>query len=113
MHLYIADPYCHGLGTKFVRVSAREYFRVLQLTRLFCPPNAFNLAPNRTRERAGFRYHFPPMVAPGPVNFRQPVTRWGRGARSNRHGSNAWKLTRYKKVTVTWFTVPLPDRLIC
>lgn len=78
MHLHIVDPTrrARGLGTRFVRASAYEYFRVLQLARLFCQPNAFNVAPNRTVQDAGFRYQFTHMDAPSPINFLQPVTRW-------------------------------------
>jgi RimJ/RimL family protein N-acetyltransferase len=47
MHLHILSSSHRrsGLGTEFVRLSAAEYFRVLSLQRLFCRPNAFNVAP--------------------------------------------------------------------
>lgn len=78
MHLHIveAPERRRGLGTEFVRLSAREYFRALELQRLFCQPNAFNVAPNRTLQRAGFRYVFTKEMQPSPINFRQPLTRW-------------------------------------
>jgi RimJ/RimL family protein N-acetyltransferase len=78
MHLHIVDPsHRHaGMGTEFVRQSAAVYFRVLELQRLYCQPNAFNVAPNRTLQRAGFRYVFTKQMAPSPINFPQPVTRW-------------------------------------
>ena len=78
MHLHLLQPQRrrHGLGTEFVRRSAAVYFDVLELERLYCQPNAFNAAPNRTAQRAGFRYLFTHQAAPGPINFAQPMTRW-------------------------------------
>jgi hypothetical protein len=64
------------MGTQFVRQSAAIYFQVLELRRLYCQPNAFNIAPNRTLQRAGFRYVFTQQMVPSPINFPQPVTRW-------------------------------------
>jgi RimJ/RimL family protein N-acetyltransferase len=78
MHLHILGPSHRrsGMGTQFVRQSATIYFQVLELQRLYCQPNAFNVAPNRTLQRAGFRYVFTKQMAPSPINFPQPVTRW-------------------------------------
>ncbi len=52
------------------------YFERLKLKRLFCEPNAFNVAPNRTLQKAGFKYLKTHMTVPGPLNFHQAVTRW-------------------------------------
>jgi RimJ/RimL family protein N-acetyltransferase len=78
MHLHIVEEGRRrsGLGTEFVRLSVEEYFRTLQLRRLFCQPNAYNVAPNRTLQRAGFRYVFTAEMAPSSINFPQPITRW-------------------------------------
>jgi RimJ/RimL family protein N-acetyltransferase len=78
MHLHIISPELRhrGFGAEFVKESARCYFQLLQLERLYCEPNAFNIAPNRTLQRAGFRYLFTHEAKPGPLNFRQPTTRW-------------------------------------
>jgi RimJ/RimL family protein N-acetyltransferase len=78
MHLHIVEEPNRrsGLGTQFVRLSVNEYFRALELKRLFCQPNAFNAAPNRTLQRAGFRYVFTKEMRPNPINFPQPLTRW-------------------------------------
>jgi RimJ/RimL family protein N-acetyltransferase len=59
-----------------VRRSAALYFRALQLKRLYSEPNAFNIAPNRTLQKAGFRYLKTHMTVPGPLNYHQAVTRW-------------------------------------
>ena len=42
MHLHIVNPDLRhqGFGTEFVRESARHYFQMLQLKRLYCEPNA-------------------------------------------------------------------------
>lgn len=78
MHLHILDAVHRrsGMGTEFVRQSAAAYFRALELQTLYCQPNAFNVAPNRTLQRAGFRYLFTKELTPSPINFPQPVTRW-------------------------------------
>jgi len=78
MHLHIVEApnRRRGLGTEFVRLSVEEYFRALELTRLFCQPNAYNVAPNRTLQRAGFRYVFSAEMQPSTINFLQPITRW-------------------------------------
>jgi RimJ/RimL family protein N-acetyltransferase len=78
MHLHIvgAELRNTGLGTQFVRLSAQAYFEGLELERLFCEPNAFNVAPNRTLQRAGFRYLFTHHAQPSSINFPQVTTRW-------------------------------------
>ncbi len=78
MHLHLVSPELRGrgFGARFVRESARHYFRVLRLERLFSEPNAFNTAPNRTLQRAGFHYLFTHEATPGSINFHQTTTRW-------------------------------------
>ncbi len=76
LHLLEADNRRKGLGVEFVKKSAAYYFRILELERLFCEPNAFNVAPNRTLQKAGFRYLFSHEAQPGPINFFQTTTRW-------------------------------------
>lgn len=78
MHLHVltAGDRNVGLGASFVRLSVRHYFEVLKLQRLYCEPNAFNTAPNRTVQKAGFRYLFSHEAAPSPINFPQVTTRW-------------------------------------
>jgi RimJ/RimL family protein N-acetyltransferase len=78
MHLHVIDPERRkqGIGTECVRRSVDLYFDRLKLKRLFCEPNAFNVAPNRTLQKAGFKYLKTHMTVPGPLNFHQAVTRW-------------------------------------
>jgi RimJ/RimL family protein N-acetyltransferase len=78
MHLHVTDPEHRnqGLGAECVRRSVGIYFERLKLKRLFCEPNAFNVAPNRALQKAGFKYLKTHMTVPGPLNFHQPVTRW-------------------------------------
>src|SRR5262249_60213600 len=49
MHLHIVHPQRRraGTGLRCVQESVRLYFELLQLERLLCEPNAFNVAPNR------------------------------------------------------------------
>jgi RimJ/RimL family protein N-acetyltransferase len=78
MHLHVTDPERRnrGIGVECVRRSVDIYFERLRLKRLFCEPNAFNVAPNRTLQKAGFKYLKTHMTVPGSLNFHQAVTRW-------------------------------------
>lgn len=78
MHLHILNPAQRnaGSGTACVKETVKIYFDALKLERLFCEPNAFNVAPNRTLQRAGFKYIKTHKTVPGPLNFHQAVTRW-------------------------------------
>jgi RimJ/RimL family protein N-acetyltransferase len=78
LHLHVVDPAdrAGGAGAVCVRDSVRIYAESLQLRRVFSEPNAFNVAPNRTLQRAGFRYVKTHWTVPGPLNYHQPVTRW-------------------------------------
>jgi RimJ/RimL family protein N-acetyltransferase len=78
MHLHVLKPEDRnsGFGTACVAQTAELYFDMLKLERLFCEPNAFNVAPNRTLQRVGFRYVKTHNTVPGPLNFHQAVTRW-------------------------------------
>jgi RimJ/RimL family protein N-acetyltransferase len=78
MHLHVTDPERRnqGIGAECVRRSVDIYFERLKLKRLFCKPNAFNVAPNRTLQKAGFKYLKTHMTVPGPLNYHQAVTRW-------------------------------------
>lgn len=78
MHLHILSPENRkaGVGAACVRESAKLYFEALELKRLFCEPNAFNIAPNRTLQAAGFKYLKTHKTVPGPINYHQAVTRW-------------------------------------
>jgi RimJ/RimL family protein N-acetyltransferase len=78
MHLHIIDPQHRGsgIGAACVRKTADLYFAALALKLLFCEPNAFNVAPNRALQSAGFRYLKTYRTVPGPLNYHQAVTRW-------------------------------------
>jgi RimJ/RimL family protein N-acetyltransferase len=78
MHLHIVVPERReqGTGTECVRRSVEVYLHKLKLKRLFCEPNAFNTRPNRTLQKAGFKYLKTHMTVPGPLNYHQAVTRW-------------------------------------
>lgn len=78
MHLHVVAPENRrrGIGAECVRRTVDFYFDTLRLKCLYCEPNAFNTAPNRTLQKAGFRYVKTHMTVPGPLNFHQAVTRW-------------------------------------
>jgi RimJ/RimL family protein N-acetyltransferase len=78
MHLHVlrTEKRQSGIGAECVRQSAAIYFDMLKLKSLFCEPNAFNVGPNRTLQKAGFKYLKTHMTVPGPLNYHQAVTRW-------------------------------------
>jgi len=73
MHLHILNQENRkqGLGVAFVRESARVYFNALGLERLFCEPNAFNVAPNRALQGAGFPVPLTHEAQPSPINYHK------------------------------------------
>jgi len=76
LHLLDEDRRHHGPGARFVRLSGARFIELFARRRLLSEPNAFNAAPNRALQRAGFRDLFTHETTPGPYNPRQPVTRW-------------------------------------
>jgi RimJ/RimL family protein N-acetyltransferase len=78
MHLHILDAAQRqrGYGAALVQQTAQIYFGALRINELYCEPYAFNVAPNRTLQKAGFRYVMTHECVPGPLNFHQPVNRW-------------------------------------
>jgi RimJ/RimL family protein N-acetyltransferase len=76
LHIFESAQRQRGLGAALVRQSADIYFDTLRISELYCEPYAFNVAPNRTLQKAGFSYVMTHETVPGPLNFRQPVNRW-------------------------------------
>lgn len=76
LHVFEHDRRNSGIGAVCVRKSVDIYFETLRLKRLFCEPHAFNVAPNRTVQKAGFKYLKTHMTVPGQINFHQAVNRW-------------------------------------
>ena len=78
MHLHVSQPGMRrrGIGVDCVRRSVEIYVDTFGLKRVFCEPNAFNIGPNRTLQKAGFKYLKTYMTVPDPLNFHQAVTRW-------------------------------------
>jgi RimJ/RimL family protein N-acetyltransferase len=78
IHLHIVDSSLRasGIGSRCLRETVQIYFHSLRVKRLLCEPNAYNVAPNRTLQRVGFRYVKTYNTVPGPLNYYQPVTRW-------------------------------------
>jgi RimJ/RimL family protein N-acetyltransferase len=78
MHLHIVDAEnrASGLGTQFVSLTAVHLCDVLRLNRLYCEPNAFNAAPNRALQKAGFSYVRSRECRPSPINAHQTTTIW-------------------------------------
>jgi RimJ/RimL family protein N-acetyltransferase len=73
MHLRVTEPgrRQQGVGVECMRRTVDFYFEHLKLKRLFCEPNAFNVAPNRTLQKAGFKCLKTHMTVPGALNYHQ------------------------------------------
>lgn len=58
MHLHVLDTAdrARGGGTACVRQSAQLYVALLGLKQLYCQPYAFNTAPHRALQAAGFKF---------------------------------------------------------
>lgn len=78
MHLHILNSQSRaiGIGARCLKETVKLYFEALQLQRLFCEPSAFNIAPNRTLQKTGFKYLKTYRTVPGPLSYEQAVTRW-------------------------------------
>jgi len=78
MHLHIFDSARRqqGHGAVLVLQTAHLYFDALRIKTLYCEPYALNIAPNRTLQKAGFKYLMTHETIPGPLDFHQPVNRW-------------------------------------
>ena len=76
LHLWNADVRKKGAGPAFVKMTLPYYFKKLKLKKLYCEPNAFNTAPNKTLEKVGFQFVKTHVTTPGWLNFEQPVNLW-------------------------------------
>jgi ribosomal protein S18 acetylase RimI-like enzyme len=76
LHLLRAEDRRRGFGTELVRRSARTYVELFELERLYCEPHAFNLAPNRTLQAAGFTYVSTQWTTPASLNLEQVTNLW-------------------------------------
>jgi RimJ/RimL family protein N-acetyltransferase len=78
MHLHLLHPEDRrrGYGTELVRRSARAYVERFELKRLYCEPHAFNVAPNRALQAAGFTYVSTQRTTPTPLNVEQVTNLW-------------------------------------
>lgn len=78
MHLHVLEDENrnNGLGTECVKQSSSLYFELLKLKYLYCQPNSFNTAPNRTLQKAGFKFVQTYETKPSSLNFYQSVNQW-------------------------------------
>jgi RimJ/RimL family protein N-acetyltransferase len=78
MHLHIWSPLKRkkGMGTQFVKMTLPHYFENFKLKTLWCEPYALNIAPNKTLEKAGFKFVKEYITVPGFINYEQTVKQW-------------------------------------
>lgn len=76
LHIWIPDVKKKGIGTELVKKTIPYFFKNLKLKKLFCEPNAFNTAPNKTLEKVGFDFVKTHVTIPGWLNFEQPCNLW-------------------------------------
>ena len=76
LHLWDASTRKKGTGTALVKLALPYFFKKFKLKRLICEPNAFNPAPNKTLEKAGFSFSKTYVTIPGSITSEQQVNRW-------------------------------------
>jgi len=78
MHLHVWNDEVRrsGHGTYFVKASVQQFFKVFELKKLFCAPNAKNEAPNKTLKKIGFTYLEDYEDTPGFINYKQTLSKW-------------------------------------
>ena len=76
LHIWEAEVRKKGYGTRLIRLTVPHFFKQYALKKLYCEPYALNQAPNKTLEKAGFRFVREYRTVPGWINFEQPVCLW-------------------------------------
>jgi [ribosomal protein S5]-alanine N-acetyltransferase len=76
LHLWHSERRRQGVGPQLVRMTVPFFFKNLQLKRLYCEPYAYNPAPNRALEKAGFHFEKCYRTVPGSFSSEQEVNRW-------------------------------------
>jgi hypothetical protein len=76
LHLWQKQIRQKGMGVEFLKLTIPYYFEIFQLENLFCEPSAYNPAPNKTLEKAGFDFIKSYDTVPGWINFYQTVNLW-------------------------------------
>ena len=78
MHLHVWDSEDRrkGHGKHFVKLCVPEFIKLFKLKKLYCEPNANNPGPNKTLEKAGFRYVSHRVATPGDFHYEQPLNLW-------------------------------------
>jgi RimJ/RimL family protein N-acetyltransferase len=76
LHIWHQDERKKGFGINLIKTTLPYYFENFQLKKLFCEPYAFNVAPNKTLEKAGFTFVKRYTTVPGWLNFEQEVNLW-------------------------------------
>jgi RimJ/RimL family protein N-acetyltransferase len=73
LHLWKNAVRQKGFGTELVKMTVPYFFKNLKLKKLYCEPYALNPAPNKTLEKAGFKFVRTYITTPGWLNFEQQV----------------------------------------
>ncbi len=78
MHLHLWNNAFRkkGSGTSLVKLTLPFFFENYKLKKLYCEPYALNPAPNKTLEKAGFKFVKKYTCIPGMLNFEQEVNLW-------------------------------------
>jgi RimJ/RimL family protein N-acetyltransferase len=79
MHLHMWNEInrAKGFGKELVLKSLSYYFNNFKLEKVYCEPNAYNEAPNKTLPKVGFIFKEKlENVIPGWINFPQDINVW-------------------------------------
>ena len=76
LHLWNTGTRQKGMGTALVKLTLPFFFINYHIKKLYCEPYALNPAPNKTLEKAGFKFVKKFTTIPGWLNFEQEVNLW-------------------------------------
>jgi RimJ/RimL family protein N-acetyltransferase len=77
LHMWNAENRAKGFGKELVFKSLYYYFNNFKLEKVYCEPNAYNEAPNKTLPKVGFVFKEKlENVIPGFINFEQDINVW-------------------------------------
>lgn len=76
IHIWHEKNRKSGYGTELIKLSLPYFFKNMSLKKIYCQPYALNPSPNKTLEKAGFKFVKEYIITPGSITFEQPVMLW-------------------------------------
>lgn len=76
LHLWQSKFRQKSLGFYFLQKSIPFYFKIFELEKLYCEPNAKDTGPNRVLEKLGFEFIKQSEKTPNWITFHQKVNEY-------------------------------------